>query len=52
MKSITYLRVSTELQKEEGTIDIQRMKIKEFIVNYFSGVYTKISNTLLNDSNL
>lgn len=28
------------------------MKIKEFIVNFFSGVYTKISNTLLNDSNL
>ncbi len=42
-KSIAYYRVSTELQKEEGTIEIQKQKIKEFaaknnftIINEFS----------------
>jgi Site-specific recombinases, DNA invertase Pin homologs len=29
-KAIAYYRVSTELQKEEGTIEVQKMKVREF----------------------
>ena len=42
-KAIAYYRVSTDLQKEEGTIEVQKMKVREFaikneylIVNEFS----------------
>lgn len=31
-KAITYYRVSTDLQKEEGTIEVQKMKVREFAV--------------------
>ena len=31
-QAVTYCRVSTDLQKEEKTIEIQQIKIKEFAV--------------------
>lgn len=31
-KALAYYRVSTDLQKEEGTIEVQKMKVREFAI--------------------